>query len=484
MAGEHQHNLTLWDYLLVFTRQWAIVVVSVALALAWGYWDYVPALPRYSKDVTIRVIPPQSRDAFFKDVTNVLGREHSLEAQEDFLKSDEFLSLVAQQAIVEQMSKARKTGGSAIWDNLDQSLNSARNVVGGFQITRNDLSRTLTLRFSGASKDQVAAISELVPRMFSKLNKSRVNRKYGEIRNFIRHKLRDFEEREKDLMQSIWTLRGSTNAYSLGEDALRITENTLADVRLKKDLAEASLQEYKEQLERIKNESVGDLDYSEPLIEKLQTKLVDLEFQEALLLRDFTPSHPEVEAVSEEIALTRQSLNQKLSTMMREKPTDVSPLDWYRLQSDETFRLEIELGTLERRERALEEALEGSVQEARAITGFQQQLTRLESDLNLFRELRRSFYNKLVDLDLSIEMDREEGGYAEVVQGISLPPTPQRGSGPWGHYTIWGIFGLLVGIIFAFFPRLQRHFDQIRNGCPPLVGPALALLHSDTQGDP
>ncbi|MCA9419229.1 MAG: hypothetical protein KC917_23340, partial [Candidatus Omnitrophica bacterium] len=218
-----------------------------------------------------------SRDVFFKDVTNVLGRERSLEAQEEFLKSNEFLTLVAQQAVIEQMAKARTVGGSAIWNNLDVSLEAAKNVVKDFDIVRNDISQTISLRFSGPSRDQVAVISELVPRMFSQLNKSRVNRKYGEIRNFIRHKLRDFQDREKDLMQSIWTLRGSTNAYSLGEDALRITENTLADVRLKKDLTKASLQEYKEQLDRIKNENVGELDYTEQLVQRLQTKLVDLE---------------------------------------------------------------------------------------------------------------------------------------------------------------------------------------------------------------
>ncbi|MCA9447764.1 MAG: hypothetical protein KC931_11655, partial [Candidatus Omnitrophica bacterium] len=451
MAGDNHQNLTLWDYLLVFTRQWTIVVVSVALAWGWAYWDYKPAQPRYSKEVAIRVIPPKSRDVFFKDVTNVLGRERSLEAQEEFLKSNEFLTLVAQQAVIEQMAKARTVGGSAIWNNLDVSLEAAKNVVKDFDIVRNDISQTISLRFSGPSRDQVAVISELVPRMFSQLNKSRVNRKYGEIRNFIRHKLRDFQDREKDLMQSIWTLRGSTNAYSLGEDALRITENTLADVRLKKDLTKASLQEYKEQLDRIKNENVGELDYTEQLVQRLQTKLVDLEYQKALLLRDYTESHPEVQSVSEEIALTRRSLNQKLSSMMKDKPTDVSPLDWYRLQVDETFKLEVELGTLERREHALEDALDDSIQEARAITSFQQELARLESELNLFRELRRSFYNKLVDLDLSIEMDREEGGYAEVVQGISLPPTPQSVPGPWGHYLIWTFFGLLVGIVFAYF---------------------------------
>ncbi|MCA9427916.1 MAG: hypothetical protein KC994_22745, partial [Candidatus Omnitrophica bacterium] len=451
MAGENHQNLTLWDYLLVFTRQWTIVVVSVALAWGWAYWDYKPAQPRYSKEVAIRVIPPKSRDVFFKDVTNVLGRERSLEAQEEFLKSNEFLTLVAQQAVIEQMAKARTVGGSAIWNNLDVSLEAAKNVVKDFDIVRNDISQTISLRFSGPSRDQVAVISELVPRMFSQLNKSRVNRKYGEIRNFIRHKLRDFQDREKDLMQSIWTLRGSTNAYSLGEDALRITENTLADVRLKKDLTKASLQEYKEQLDRIKNENVGELDYTEQLVQRLQTKLVDLEYQKALLLRDYTESHPEVQSVSEEIALTRRSLNQKLSSMMKDKPTDVSPLDWYRLQVDETFKLEVELGTLERREHALEDALDDSIQEARAITSFQQELARLESELNLFRELRRSFYNKLVDLDLSIEMDREEGGYAEVVQGISLPPTPQSVPGPWGHYLVWTFFGLLVGIVFAYF---------------------------------
>ncbi|MCB9767268.1 MAG: polysaccharide biosynthesis tyrosine autokinase [Candidatus Omnitrophica bacterium] len=451
MAGDNHQNLTLWDYLLVFTRQWTIVVVSVALAWGWAYWDYKPAQPRYSKEVAIRVIPPKSRDVFFKDVTNVLGRERSLEAQEEFLKSNEFLTLVAQQAVIEQMAKARTVGGSAIWNNLDVSLEAAKNVVKDFDIVRNDISQTISLRFSGPSRDQVAVISELVPRMFSQLNKSRVNRKYGEIRNFIRHKLRDFQDREKDLMQSIWTLRGSTNAYSLGEDALRITENTLADVRLKKDLTKASLQEYKEQLDRIKNENVGELDYTEQLVQRLQTKLVDLEYQKALLLRDYTESHPEVQSVSEEIALTRRSLNQKLSSMMKDKPTDVSPLDWYRLQVDETFKLEVELGTLERREHALEDALDDSIQEARAITSFQQELARLESELNLFRELRRSFYNKLVDLDLSIEMDREEGGYAEVVQGISLPPTPQSVPGPWGHYLVWTFFGLLVGIVFAYF---------------------------------
>ena len=451
MPAEQQPSVTLWDYLLVLVRQWVILVLAVVLSLTWAFFTFVPAQPLYETSVTLRIVPPKSRDALFKDVSNVLRQDRSLEAQAKFLESPEFTELVAEEAVVRQMAKARRGGASYIWPNLDGGLDDAAAAVRPTRVDKDEANQALTLYFRARSPEQVTTLAQLVPELFAKLDKSRVNRKYGEVRSFIRRKLRDFQEREKELTQRIWNLRGSANAYVMGENALTTTEKMLADTMLKKEIARVSLDEYRNQIGKTQFAGLEAPDTAGDLVEMLWEKLRDLEFQRTLMLRDYTPAHPEVEEVSQEIELTREALSEKLNEMVTNAPAPVSPFDWYQMQVAEAMKLEIELATLERREEALGQSLSESIEGAREIATFQQQLARFESEASYFRGLRQSFHNKLVDLELSIEMDRDEGGYAEVVDRLPRSPDNVVQSNVVRHFSVWTVFGFLVGTIFAFF---------------------------------
>ncbi len=451
MAINDQGGLTLWDYLLVLVRQWIIVALSLALSLGWAVFSYRPSPPKFQSTVHVRIAPPTSRDALFKDVTNVLGQERSLDAQVKFLSSTEFHELVAERAIPLQMDKARKEGVRRIWPGVDLSLDTtAAEIQKGFSIKKDDANQTLSLTFTGTSEEQVATLADMVPRIFSKTNKSRVNRKYGKIRSFIRRKVDDFQDRERELTQKVWVLRGGANAHVFGGDALQQTEKMLADTHLKREIAAANLDEYRERLSRTQAVEVTDLDTSNELIKRLTSKLVDLEFQRTLLLRDYLPAHPNVRSVSEEIALTRETLNAKMREIVGRGMESASEFDRYRLHAEEAMNLELSLAGLERQELALEQMLDTSVAEARSVATFQQELARLDSETAHFRRLRQSFHDRLVELDLSIEMDREEGGYSEVVGRVRKPEMVSR-SDLARHFSVWTIFGLLVGVVFAFF---------------------------------
>jgi capsular exopolysaccharide synthesis family protein len=113
--------------------------------------------------------------------------------------------------------------------------------------------------------------------------------------------------------------------------------------------------------------------------------------------------------------------------------------------------LEIELGALERKERALRGALGDSIRNAQNIAGFQQQLGELEADAKYFRDLWRQFHSKLVNLELSIEMDREGQGYVEVVSQLVPAPDAISRSDALKHFSVWILFGVLVGVLGALY---------------------------------
>lgn len=452
MAVDQQSGLTLWDYLLVLARQWAIIALSLLLALGWAVYTFRAPEPLYRTSTTIRVSAPTSRDALFKDVTNVLGQERTLDAQVKYLTSLEFHQLVAERVIVDQLSAARQKGASAVWPGFDQDLHAAaQHIQRNLTVEKDDGSQTLELSFFGSSIEQVETLARIVPEMFSKTNKSRVNQKYNKIRNFIRRKVDDFQERERELTQSVWMLRGNANAFNLGEDALQQTEKMLADTHLKREIVSANLTEYRERIDRVRGEQVTSPDTTDELIKRLSDKMVELEYQKSLLMRDYTTAHPKVQEISEELALTRDMLNEKIRELVGRGPESIGAFDWYRMQVEDALKLEIEMASLERQELALEQMLDSSVQEARAVATFQQELARLDSEMAHFRALRQDFHDRLVELDLSIEMDREEGGYAEVLDRTVRAPQLVVASNVVRHFSTWTIFGLLVGIVFAFF---------------------------------
>jgi capsular exopolysaccharide synthesis family protein len=450
MALQRQSHRGLGDFSSVLARRWTVLFLALVLSLGWAFVSYKPGMTEYESSVQIRFIPPHSRDPLFGDVSNLTEHERSLEAQANFLTSPEFTRLVAQQAIIEQMAKARRHGPSMIWPGLDAGLKRAAETVTP-QVSQDPATQSLTLRFRSTSREQVATAAELVPRMFSKLNESRINRKHIDIKRFIRKKLQLFQDREKDLTQRIWELRGSANAYVMGEEALVQAEKMLADTSLQREVAQASLEEYRAQIDVARAVGVESPDPSDEVVDRLLEKLADLEYDRTMLLRDYTEAHPDVRDVSEEIALTRATLETKLGELIDRGVSAVSPLDSYQRQVTEAMGLEIELGALERKERALRGALGDSIRNAQNIAGFQQQLGELEADAKYFRDLWRQFHSKLVNLELSIEMDREGQGYVEVVSQLVPAPDAIRRSDALKHFSVWILFGVLVGVLGALY---------------------------------
>ena len=450
--GPHNNNLTLWDYFSVLLRQWPVLILSIVLAMAWALNSYEETPPKFETWSSIQIIPPQSREAIFKDVSNVFSKDRTLEAQEKYLASASFQELAAKYIMVEQAAKARMEGSSRLWPKIDEGIQAfASDLETKYSIVRDDHNQILNLTFWGETEEQAATISEVIPRLFKKTNASRVNRKGREARNFIRKKLREFEGRAADLTQRIWDLRGSANAYTHGEQSLLETEKRLAETVLKRELAEADLSEYREQIENIRYSETSSADARGEIISRLNSELLDLEFHRALLLRNYTAAHPEVDAVSQEIARTRETLEQHMKEVMADSPQSLSPFEQYRSFVGEAIRLEMDLRNMERRELALTGKMEGDIEQARNVALFNQELSRVDSELAYFRRLWQTFHQKLVNLDLSIELDREGQGYVEILNPAVRAPKDVSQSNLARHFSVWSIFGVLVGIIFAFF---------------------------------
>jgi capsular exopolysaccharide synthesis family protein len=327
-----------------------------------------------------------------------------LESHAKFLESTEFAELVAEQAILEQMAEARQFGPRRIWPGLDGTMDTAIAAVRPAEVVTDPANQTLQLSFRSGLSEQAESLAEMVPRLYVQLDKARSNRQYTQVRNFIRKKLRDFQEREKELIQRVWILRGSANAYQMGEDARALTEKILAQSAPGQARAEASLEEYQEHLAQ---------------------------------LGKFAPEdgeNPEVDA-----------------SLLLEGAVPFTPLDSYHLQVAEAMRLEKQLDSLEQSERALSQDFEESFSQTREIAALQQELARLDSESGYFRQLRQTFHNKLQELEFSIELEREKGGSAAIVDRVERKPRQIVQSNLGRHFKVWGLFGLFVGIVLAYF---------------------------------
>lgn len=377
-----------------------LVLTCLILALIWLFYGEKPSEPLFEEEVTIRIRTDRTEDS--------LSKETDLKGLEDFLKSKEFLEIVAQQVIATQMVKARQVGPSALWPDLDLGVEAVRdNLFKEFTVARNESNQTLTLRFSGQSVDRLERISECIPSLFVRIKKSEANRKYGEIRSLVRRKLLEFKDRETALVQRIWTLRGSANADSLTENTLGMTENSSAPVLPEASPAETDMLEYADLLAKMDPQTPSGWVALEERIRELQSRGDKWEAHATLKALQHAGPGSEVESVSAEIPMKGTALHDLLNTLVDDTVPGNSALDPSLSAVRDAWILDLELKIIEERERSLERE-KGSTEDESTVDEFRRLLARLESDLTSFRAMRLKLSESWGNLERSFEQDLED----------------------------------------------------------------------------
>jgi len=389
VSAGRQPRFRLRNFVSVAARRCVVVAMAVVLSLAWGLATYNPAAPVYESVARIQIVPPKSWDALSKDDSAVHKRNRKPADRAEFLQSQEFLRLLAERAVLEQMPKARREGGCRIWPGLDGSLDDAVGAVTPCEARMDEDRRELSFVFRAGSPERAAALAEMVPRLVAELDKARINRTYREVRSLIREKTRDFQEREKRVTQSLWGLHGSANAYGMGENAQVARQHEPTDGVAGKEVAPFDFSEY------------------EQAVAGAQQGKIDV-----------------TGASSETVAALLEKVEQ----------------------------LDLALGSLESRIATLARDLEEAIDEGGEIAPVQPQIVRLELESASFRRQSQSLHEDLADLELSVERDLQERRNPAAVdpQPGDLPRRVDP-SQPVFHFSVWGVFGLLVGTVFAVY---------------------------------
>ena len=180
-----------------------------------------------------------------------------------------------------------------------------------------------------------------------------------------------------------------------------------------------------------------------PLGESLRQQIMTLEMQRAVMLREFTPSSEEVQAVDHQLTELRRALKeekQQVTDQIAEHPNEI-----YESLRQKRVQLEQQLTGLQARQRALNDLLARRQQEVRTLPADQTEMTRMLRE----QRVQEQLYTMLLTRKYQMEIEKEaRPKAAELLQKATVSAVPVRPNRKL-YVAIGLVFGILLGLIAA-----------------------------------
>ena len=215
---------------------------------------------------------------------------------------------------------------------------------------------------------------------------------------------------------------------------------------------------------------------------RIQGYLLDLEIRRTQLAQLYTPQHPRMQAVSNEIADVRNKMLAEAKTMVGEEITTNNPVH-ARLVGD-ILTLEVERAAMTARVAAIQNSLQRRQQDVQGLFSTETEFTRLMRE----NRILESNYTTLATRYQDLLLRENEAGYSpasiQLMEAAVAPMVANASSFP-KTAAAAGVMGMVLGILGALL--LEAFDDRIRSAqdAERVVGaPVLAQIPAFGQDQP
>lgn len=372
-------------------RRWEIVVLACAASLGWVYWTDQPPPPIHLAQVEIRWTQDGAPQTVLLPEAAESVSIGTLEDLDNLLRSAAFLKVVARESILSRFTSDTGNAGKPYGPEHFLSTEEAVSVLSQFETVRNKERNSILLSFQGPSKTILEERARMFGRTLLLLHSASVNRMSLEVRDFLRDRLADWNEREQGCTRMLWKLRGNAQIPTAGRVAAKP-----GGERAEAETLEPSIPQD-----------------GESLYQPIRARLG-------------LPNDPSASSL----------------------PLADSSLEPCRVKLLEAQKLDHDLLGVQTRLAELERQLDPPPSNPAAIASAVQELNSVEADLIRFREERRKYEEAFHEFDLEQAPERvrstpfQAAFRTEVVDGASETYRLRR-------YQIWGACGAAVGVVMA-----------------------------------
>ena len=295
----------------------------------------------------------------------------------------------------------------------------------------------IEIKAQSPDAEEAAIIANTLAEVYIEHNLSEMKEEYRSAKGFI-------EDQIKLTKVDYFNVLNEIKQFKLAEDTVDLETETRVNIEAMVDLmkkkedninnisdARAKIETLNTQLSKQSETVVSSSAINEnSQIEKLKSILTDLELELAGMLTEKRPDHPDVAAIKEKIARTRDELKTEISVFQETSTT---------LQS-----LERELAALEAQSKNIDTNIKSHVSLLRAMPHKLFRESQLELKYNVSQDLYSSLLENLYQVGIAEAMAISDIRLVEaaIVPDIDKPDSPNK--------VLNSIMGMFLGMMFGF----------------------------------
>ncbi len=437
-------------YYRAVLKRLRLVLLLAGLVVGFVYGRMATQPPKYVGTTTL-MITTQSL-LTVPTTTATENQNNSAGAKAETTVTNSIVQLITSRPIAERVATKLSLGAP---EQVRKSLQASK--VSGTNL--------ISIRASSTDRLLAPTLANEAATQFIDFFREANRRDARDVRLFIEQQLASTRARLDELDRQIESYKAKAGIADLSQAIANTTQDLVSTqqdaettlLRLKEDeakLAAAMARLAREKFTRI---TIQDIE-TNPVFAQLQTALTELEIQRGELSQKYTPDHPKIQLLREQIIAIRRRLASETRKILGKEQEQVNPVHDQLVQ--EIADLEIDRTAAVARLNALAFSERRRQAAVAALPGVEREFTALLRERSIYQEN----YSLLSERYLEALLRENEAGYVpagvHVMEPAAVPEAPESGK-LLVRLGIAVLLGLLLGIIAAVL--LETSEDRIRS---------------------
>lgn len=431
-----QFNIS--DYLqIIFRRKWLFVIPFITVFLTASIGSFF--LPKIYRSTALILVEEKQ---LLTPLVKEMAVAPSLQQRLDVLR-EQILSFSRLEEIAEKSKLTNNIKGRREFELFLRSLRERIKVAA--------LAPTLIqISFEDQSPVIAKTVVECITKTFVEESLSSQEEEATSAINFIKKQVdlykQELEKAESSLKvfkeKNLLDLPGSEGS-SLGK-AMGL-QDALLQIKLDLQEAQKTKQMLQEQLNSQEKIRVSKTTETNPTIQQLKAKLIELQTQLAeLKTKKCTDEHPWVITLKDNIEKFEARIQQESKSPISTEITEINPV--YQEIESKLRDTEALIDSLSARQKELQMLSTQYEQRARSVPGKEEEFTRLTRDMGVNESLYAMLLNRLETANISQRLEKAERGTRfKVVDPPRIPLLPIK-----PNKSMIAFLGFMIGSILGF----------------------------------